>query len=498
MIKFFQKRFFLLSKKAFYSNMHKTRFSTKESTEVSNPDDFLNKEQYLKKITEQREKEEKEEEESQKLQELYIKMKRREYEVSLSRVDFAKIETDNINLIPKDNFQTSDELFYFLKNLTNKVSEQNIEKCVKGLISLSDKIDSKELENVYYKQFISLIRDNIDLISESRNYLIIAKFLDLFCVTDSVLWEKFERKIINKQHSISLKDFIEIFLHFSNQMEGSSYYYDRCEEVFQANFEKLTFKDFFYILQGYFNAKYGTKEFMVALQVKIKSLLNEATPQELIKLVYIYNKAQGDFSGFISLIEEKIRKNMDKLSFDDLSNCGIAFGLEDFSSNIFALIEERMMKDIVTEINPLKIKQILESLAYNYKGSKQMMMFLKPHILSNILYFSPIDLAKIVKSYYIIDAIPKNDDFFRIMEKKIVVHLKDINNIKPDELMEFVRSYCVTRNGSREFYKLLELVVNHRFRDIIKNPEYIHGMYDFYSTSGFCSPELLKKFEILL
>lgn len=478
-------------------SFHWKAFSSNIQKNIVNPDEFLSKDQYLKKITEQRENEEKEEEESKKLQELYIKMKRREYEVSLSRVDFAKIQTDNINLIPKDSFQTIDELFYFLKNLSTRASEQNIEKCVKGLLSLADKIESKDLENPYYVQFLEVVRINIDLISESRNYILIAKFLDLFCVNDSKLWEKLERKVLNRQRGIPIKEYIEIFLHFANQKEGSDHFYDRCEEIFQINLETLSFEELFSVLQGYFNSKYGTKDFMLLLLAKIKENLSRGNPHELIKLAFICTQSQNNLNNLLKAVEENLISSIDKLSFDDLTNCGIAFGSEDFHDKLFVIIEQKIMNNI-KDITPLKIKQILEALAFNYKGSKELMIFLKPHILSNLNYFTPSDLAKIVKSYYILEAIESNDDFFRVMEKRIVSYLKDIKNIKNEELLEFVRCYCVTRNGSREFYKLLELVVDYRFKELIKNPEYVKGIFNFYSTSGFCSPELLKKFEAFL
>jgi hypothetical protein len=316
-------------------------------------------------------------------------------------------------------------------------------------------------------------------------------------VTDGDLWEKFERKILNKQRAIPLTEFIHIFRHFSNQKEGSDHFYDRCEEIFQANFDKMSFPQFFLILEGYFNAKYGTKEFLIALLLKIQEQLQEATPQNLIKLAFICNNAQSNIAGFLTKIEDKIIENIGKLTFDDLCNCGVAFGEYKGELKIFKILEEKILKDL-KDVSALEIKKILEALAFTYKASKELLLFLKPQILLHIQYFSPIDLAKIVKSYYILEALESDDVFFRILEKNIVAHLKDLKNVKNEELMEFVRCYCVTRNGSREFYKLLELVVKYKFNELAKNSNYIEGMYKFYSTSGFCSPELLKDFEVLL
>lgn len=488
---------FLLPNLSFKINHYYSTEKKDNKPKLDDSDDFLNKEQYLKKLTEERLKEELEEEESKKLEELYTKMKKREYEVSLSRVDFAKIQTENINLIPKDNFHSVDEIFYFLQSLSSKISEKNLQKCLQGLLSLVDKIGSKDLENIYYKQFLVILKDNVNLISDPANLLLIAQFLDIFCVSEEKIWEVFERKVLNKHQSISDKDLIQIFLHFSNQKEGSEYFYDRYEEFFKARLEKMSFNDLYLIFQGYFNSKLGTKEFIGEIIGEMKKKINDAPPQNLIKLAYYYNQAQNVSMNFLSLIEEKIIEKIDQLTFEDFANCGAAFGQRDSHHNLFKIIEENIMKNI-NDLTPLKIKKILEALAFTYKGSVELLLFLKPHVLDHINYFDYVDLANISKSYYIMEVLNSQDEFFQIIEKKIVQHLKNLNNVKNEELIEFVKCFCVSRNGSREFYKLMELVVEYKLKDLIRIPDYISILYNFYSTSGFCSPQLLTKLETLL
>lgn len=271
----FPKNSFVKLGKRFYSANNQSEKLESES-DSSKKDEYLNKDFYLKKLIELREKEEKEQEENQKLHEDFNKMKKREYEVSLAKIDFAKISTENINLIPKESFSSVNELFYFLKNATNRISEKNIQKCIQGLLSLSEKIGSQDLENIYYKQFLNDLKDNINTISEPENYLLIANFLDLFCVDDSKLWERLERKVLNRAQAIPLKNLIQIFLHFANQKEGSEYFYDRSEELFKANYENMDFQDLFQVFQGYFSAQFGTKEFIEALVSELKKKLMKA------------------------------------------------------------------------------------------------------------------------------------------------------------------------------------------------------------------------------
>ena len=54
----------------------------------------------------------------------------------------------------------------------------------------------------------------------------------------------------------------------------------------------------------------------------------------------------------------------------------------------------------------------------------------------------------------------------------------------------------MTRIGSRELYKLLELVIKYRFDDIKANDVVLKSIYVHYTKSGLCSPELLEKIEL--
>ena len=89
----------------------------------------------------------------------------------------------------------------------------------------------------------------------------------------------------------------------------------------------MKFEDFFHVFEGYFNSKFGTKEFLLALLTKIQGQINDATPQHLIKLAFICNKAQADLGGLLKTIEVKVIEQVDKLTFDELCNCGVAFDM---------------------------------------------------------------------------------------------------------------------------------------------------------------------------
>lgn len=72
-------------------------------------------------------------------------------------------------------------------------------------------------------------------------------------------------------------------------------------------------------------------------------------------------------------------------------------------------------------------------------------------------------------------------------------YLKDVKNVDIDELYEIIVSYNHTRIGSRQLYKLLELVVKFRLNDIKENAKIIKGIFVVCTKSGLMSKDVLDK-----
>lgn len=78
--------------------------------------------------------------------------------------------------------------------------------------------------------------------------------------------------------------------------------------------------------------------------------------------------------------------------------------------------------------------------------------------------FTSIELSHIVKAYYITEN--DNTEFYLEIERKgiklinlVLQRLKEVREITPEEIFEIAFSYLITRVGTREFYKLLEIVI---------------------------------------
>lgn len=98
---------------------------------------------------------------------------KRQIEVTAEKFDYARLMTQNINIIPVKEFKHKEELFYFITNLRLRVSEDNIAKCLKGFLSLADTINDAELQSAKYLEFVDILQSQIPTISAEETKLLI-------------------------------------------------------------------------------------------------------------------------------------------------------------------------------------------------------------------------------------------------------------------------------------------------------------------------------------
>jgi len=72
------------------------------------------------------------------------------------------------------------------------------------------------------------------------------------------------------------------------------------------------------------------------------------------------------------------------------------------------------------------------------------------------------------------------------------VELKDVDNVSLDEFVEVVKSYTVTRIGSREIYKVMDFWIQFRWDDVIMDRELATEIYSYFYESGLISTKTIS------
>ena len=72
------------------------------------------------------------------------------------------------------------------------------------------------------------------------------------------------------------------------------------------------------------------------------------------------------------------------------------------------------------------------------------------------------------------------------------MELKDVDNVSLDEFVEVVKSYTVTRIGSREIYKVMDFWIQFRWDDVIMDRELATEIYSYFYESGLISTKTIS------
>lgn len=111
-------------------------------------------------------------------------------------------------------------------------------------------------------------------------------------------------------------------------------------------------------------------------------------------------------------------------------------------------------------------------------------------ISTNLDLFNITELVYIFKAYHEKDIL---DNLFKeTLEKKMVEFVRNHQNLLLEEICAVVDCLCVTKNLSRDFQKMLELVISQRMKDIKLNPKVLKFIYETYHSSGMCSVGLME------
>lgn len=460
-----------------------------EAKEEEEEDDtFVDKHQYLELLKKKREKEEEEKERIKQHHEYHEQRETREYEVTVANVDYSRINDLNIPTTPSQDFKGLEELFYFIANLSIRLSEENIKKCLQGFLSLAEVISSKDLEKPQYLNFIEIVKKNVMAMSQNETLVLIARFGDLYVVNDPNFWQYLERKLYQRLDKMTTDEIISVLVNFSNQNEGSEDFYDRIEKYLAPHLKGFGIKELAAIALSFYQAKRGTVDFFIQLHVATMPNIKHARPIDLVRLSIVYALANLETATAFQVIEAQVLKKLDEFKRGEICALSEAFGFEHGSPEFNEKLEQKIRPGLA-DMEFIELMNVVQGFVYTYRGSKELFNELKSKLIAFLPKLSAIDVAKIAKAYNIMEI---NDKIFEYnLERHCINLLKDLENITPEEIYEIALTYNTTRAGTREIYKVLEYVIKVKLDEIAKNTEIVRGLHYMYTTSGLCSPKLI-------
>ena len=453
-----------------------------------------------KELRKEREEKEREKEENLRKIEEASKRAKREHEVTLETFDHRSIMLNNINILPSEDFRHIDEFVYYFNEICHtrvRLSEENTLKIIRGFQTYADKLSAEQIDTPMFNYFLDTLRREIALFKEETAILEVLKFMDLYCVDYPELWVKLDKQFRKYCKFWSLNIIIELTCSFSNQDQGSDQLYDLVEKRILNYMDNLTSEEQLMALKSFFNVKRGTRDFIGKLlkrlslhlddeefSFELDYLLNIALVMEYLGEEFLTLKGE-----LFEIIEERIIERKEELDLAYSAAFARCFGLDYGSEKLFYVLE-LMASENIGKFTLEEYRLYTEGLVFTYRISDKHLDSLLEQFSSFKSSLSPTFLSKLSKSLHILEK-DKHKVVKDIEGALIGIMRNNPQMISKEDAYQMAFCYSLTRNGSREFYKLLEMILANRLNEWVTDGPFIARLYRIYEKSGLCSHQFL-------
>jgi hypothetical protein len=472
----------------------------------SAPRELTEAEKYYLEYRREREKSEQEFIKRQREIEELSDRVRREAEISLQMVDYKSIIISNFNILPDSDFKSVQEFQGYLEsiNFENKrLTEENCVKLIKGFLTFADKLTLDYIQRPSFISFQTNLAMSLSYFKVPHNFSLIAKFLDLFCLDSDDLWSNLETQVQTKMEFMDYNDLVSILVHFSNQNEGTPKFYDSLEKCFSDKLKLLTTAQLVDIFVGYFNHRMGSRPFVEKILKRLKEKFDDdlLVPEmcDLVKLTLILPEISDDYDLIRTEVYKSIERNVidskEKLNFKTCCYLAKGFGFDHGSADLFQIFNAITMAKL-EEATLENMMNYVAGFLFTYRVSPEALSIVLTKLDHFMPSISPGNLAKIVKALYILEQ-EKLPIVKRIESLLIQILRESVQDISKEELFEITFSYCLTRIGSREFYRTLEIALVSRLEELALDKQLFENFIDVYEKSGLCSNSFIYRMRRL-
>lgn len=464
------------------------------------------KEAYFEELRLQREKEDAETLRKKAESDFLEGSARKETDVTLRTLDYRTIILVNRQLLPSGSFKSLDDFKTFMVQAERQgadLSEELTEKILSGLLDYADQAGSELANAGFFPYFLYTLQTSVSYLTQPRLLTLVAAFMDVYCINDPPSWHALETQIVAKKDKFSLDEVVAILTHFANQGEGTDALYDHIETRLSREFTTLSTQKLVDVITSFFNRRVGRKEFvfdlLTEITARVSSDLSLVDMGVIRRLALCIRELGEQFqelqSQLFREIEEKVLEKKMDLTFKDCCLLAKAFGFDYGSARLFIALDAITLEEL-PEADLERVKLYVDGFLLSYKVTKEAFEVLDSKLSGFLPAISIFDSVHIAKAYYMLghDQRP----LVKQIEQKVLVALyNDWESMDQQTLYETVYSYTLTRMGSRELYRVLELVLGRRLLEIAKDRDMLKRLIRIYQESGMCSHQFLNRMKQL-
>ena len=110
-----------------------------------------------------------------------------------------------------------DEIYFYMENMfQDGFTERHLSIALDIFLRDAAQFEEKDLSSDTFMRFIRELGSNLVTFQDERTYVKVAKFLDIFCIDDKLLWINLELFLMKKENLFSPKSMVELMSHFAS------------------------------------------------------------------------------------------------------------------------------------------------------------------------------------------------------------------------------------------------------------------------------------------
>lgn len=429
----------------------------------------------------------------------------REQEVSLARNERRRVLVSNIGLLPERRFASLDEFLHFFRGIDFaevSLTEENLTRIAGGFVAFATELPSAELATPQFRLFLDSVRGSLSVARSPAALAGLAQMLDLCCAEHPELWVKLDQQVQWHLRAFSPETALAVLQAFANQGEGSPELYRQLEEFFKARLAALPAAQTMELLVCLYSARKGSKPFVLELLSRVGEALRPPAALDsalLARLGTVLEALQMDtelVAGKLALLETiEARLLTERPELDLAAVCALAaaFGFDHGSEPLFAFLRERALA-VFNGAELTQFKELCHGFVFSYRSpaaflEKALAVFPRHAPVLSLAF-----LARLAKSLHLLgrDALPA----YAAAQTHILSAMKARpESLSKEDLVEVALAFLLTRNASREFYRVLETVLRKRLHALQFDHCTLDALIEAYELSGLCTLSFVSKLK---
>ena len=227
--------------------------------------------------------------------------------------DLSKIRVDSYGA-KLATFNSVDEIYFFMDEMfTAGFDEKTISIALDVFLRDFGQFEEADLEKDTFKKFVRELAVAMLTITQEKNFVKIARFMDFYCIADPNMWINLELNTIRKDMMFSASSLIAILSHFGAQQEGSQDFYDFMEFNFNSEkFKDCSTHELVTLAYSFYQVHAGSTTFMRELSQQLTERLDEkVTTFDLLRILQAFAEISTDLPQLFVQLEQLFTRRID-------------------------------------------------------------------------------------------------------------------------------------------------------------------------------------------